>query len=267
MKGRVLVVAGSNSGGGAGIQADIKTIAAFGAYAATAITAVTAQNTEAVLGILPVPPAFVRLQMAAVLDDIGADCVKTGMLVDAATIEAVADGLDGGAAALPLVLDPVLVASSGTRLLDESALATLKRRLIPRARLLTPNLPEAEALTGLAVATLDDMWRAADRLLAMGAAAVMVKGGHLAGDTLTDLVVDGSESFILTASRVRTRSTHGTGCTLASAVAAGLAQGLSLRPAIERAHAYVQRAIATAPGYGRGKGPLDHNHPFDGENA
>jgi hydroxymethylpyrimidine/phosphomethylpyrimidine kinase len=263
MNGRVLVVAGSDSGGGAGIQADIKTITALGAYAATAITALTAQNTETVLGIVTVAPDFVRRQMEAVLGDIGADCVKTGMLVDGAVIDAIADCLAASAPAVPLVVDPVLLSSSGTRLLDERAIEVLKRRLIARARLVTPNLPEVAALTGLAVASLDDMRRAADRLLALGAAAVMIKGGHLAGDRLIDLVVDGAQSFVIEASRIATRSTHGTGCTLASAIAAGIAQGMTLRPAIERAHAYVQRAIATAPGLGRGHGPLNHAHPCE----
>ncbi|HUZ74282.1 MAG TPA: bifunctional hydroxymethylpyrimidine kinase/phosphomethylpyrimidine kinase [Stellaceae bacterium] len=258
MKGRVLVVAGSDSGGGAGIQADIKTITALGAYAATAVTALTAQNTEAVLGILPVAPDFVRLQIDAVLGDIGADCIKTGMLVDAAVIAAVADALEAGAPSVPLVVDPVLVATSGTRLLDPEAIEVLKRRILARARLVTPNVPEAAALIGRAVVSLDDMRRAADALLALGARAVMVKGGHLPGPVLRDLVVDGGDSFVLAAARIETRATHGTGCTLASAIAAGLAQGMALRDAIERAHAYVQRAIAAAPGLGRGHGPLNH---------
>jgi hydroxymethylpyrimidine/phosphomethylpyrimidine kinase len=258
MKGRVLVVAGSDSGGGAGIQADIKTITALGAYAATAITALTAQNTQGVLGILAVAPEFVRAQMLAVLDDIGADCVKTGMLVDAGVIEAVAATLAEKAAGVALVVDPVMVSSSGTRLLDVRASDALKR-LIARARVVTPNAPEAAALTGLAVASLDDMRRAADRLLALGAHAVVVTGGHIPGPVVRDLVVAaGGESFVIEAPRIETRATHGTGCTFASAVAASLAQGLDLRPAVERAHAFVRRAIAAAPGLGRGTGPLNH---------
>jgi hydroxymethylpyrimidine/phosphomethylpyrimidine kinase len=260
MKGRVLVVAGSDSGGGAGIQADIKTITALGAYAATAITALTAQNTEAVLGIEPVTPHFVRLQIEAVLSDIGADCVKTGMLFDAAVIDAVADGIPP---ALPLIVDPVMVASSGTRLLDAHAIGILKRRLIARAAVVTPNVPEAEILVGATITSLDDMHRAADALLGAGAAAVVLKGGHLGGDIVRDLVAERGGSFVLEAPRIATRSTHGTGCTLASAIAAGIAQGMALRPAVERAHAYVQRAIATAPGFGRGNGPLNHAHPCD----
>jgi hydroxymethylpyrimidine/phosphomethylpyrimidine kinase len=258
MTGRVLAVAGSDSGGGAGIEADIKTITALGAYAATAITALTAQNTEGVRDILPVPAAFVRAQMAAVLDDIGADCVKTGMLVDQAVIEAVAAALEEKAPDAALVVDPVMVSTSGTRLLDARATGALKNRLIARARVVTPNAPEAASLTGIAVASLDDMRRAADRLLALGAAAVIVTGGHIAGPTVCDLVVAADESFVIEAPRIATRATHGTGCTFASAVAASLAQGLALRPAVERAHAFVRRAIAAAPGLGRGTGPLGH---------
>jgi hydroxymethylpyrimidine/phosphomethylpyrimidine kinase len=184
------------------------------------------------------------------------------MLVDAAVIAAVADALAEGARGVPIVVDPVLVSSSGTALLDAGAVTVLKHRLIARARIVTPNVPEAEHLAEMTIATLDDMRRAADRLLALGAGAVMVKGGHLAGPVLRDLVGDGGICFVLEAPRIATRSTHGTGCTLASAIAAGLAQGMALRPAVERAHAYVQRTIATAPGLGRGHGPL--NHAADG---
>jgi len=259
MKGRVLIIAGSDSGGGAGIQADIKTVTALGAYAATAITALTAQNTEGVQGILPVAPDFVKQQIASVLGDIGADCIKTGMLLDHGVIEAAADALERAAPDVPLVVDPVMIASTGARLLDPRAFDALQRRLIARAAIVTPNAPEAEALTGGRVADLDGMRRAAEALLRMGAKAAMVKGGHLPGEILRDLVVSASgESFVLEAPRIATRNTHGTGCTLASAIAAGLAQGLALRPAVERAHGFVQEAIRTAPGLGRGHGPLNH---------
>ncbi|HVA14051.1 MAG TPA: bifunctional hydroxymethylpyrimidine kinase/phosphomethylpyrimidine kinase [Stellaceae bacterium] len=258
MNGRVLIIAGSDSGGGAGIQADIKTITALGAYAATAITALTAQNTVGVQAILPVPPDFVKRQIESVLGDLGADCIKTGMLLDHGVIEAAADALEKHAPAVPLVVDPVMIASSGARLLDPRALDALERRLIARAALVTPNAPEAEALTGQRIAGIDDMRRAADALLGLGAKAVMVKGGHVAGETVRDLVVTGSESFVLAARRIDTRHTHGTGCTLASAIAAGLAQGMALKPAIERAHGFVQAAIRTAPGLGTGHGPLNH---------
>jgi hydroxymethylpyrimidine/phosphomethylpyrimidine kinase len=257
MRGRVLVIAGSDSGGGAGIQADIKTITALGGFAATAVTALTAQNTEAVFEVIATPPAFVRRQMDAVLSDIGADCLKTGMLANAGIIEAVGDGLPEG---VPLVVDPVMVASSGARLLDERAVEALKRLLIAQARVVTPNAPEAEALTGIALASLEDMRRAADVLLRLGARAVVVKGGHMRGDTVRDLIVDDGASLVLEAPRIATRATHGTGCTLASAIATGLAQGMAFRQSVERAHAYLQKAIATAPVIGRGHGPVNHAH-------
>ena len=255
MRGRVLVVAGSDSGGGAGIQADIKAITALGAYAATAVTALTAQDTREVYGIMPVPAAFVVAQMRAVLDDIGADVVKTGMLGDAALIEAVCDALGAG---MPVVVDPVMVATSGARLLDPAAVDTLRRRLLPLAAVLTPNVPEAEVLAGMTIAGEADMAEAARRLLAMGPAAVLLKGGHLDGASCADLLVTADGIEVFRAPRVATRNTHGTGCTLASAIAAGLAQELGLRAAVARAHAYVQAAIASAPGYGTGHGPLNH---------
>ena len=259
MRGRVLIIAGSDSGGGAGIQADIKTVTALGGYAATAVTALTAQNTEGVQGILPVPPDFVRQQIVSVLSDIGTDSIKTGMLLDHGVIEAAAAAIEAGAPGAALIVDPVMVASTGARLLDERAFDALERRLIARATVVTPNAPEAEALTGVRITDLDSMRRAADALLKLGAKAVMVKGGHLPGETLRDLVVTAAgESFVLEAQRVETRHTHGTGCTLASAIAVGLAQGLALRPAIERAHQFVQGAIRAAPGFGRGHGPLNH---------
>ncbi|MEO9190931.1 MAG: bifunctional hydroxymethylpyrimidine kinase/phosphomethylpyrimidine kinase, partial [Acetobacteraceae bacterium] len=235
MSGRVLVVAGSDSGGGAGIQADIKTITALGAYAATAITALTAQNTLGVHGVLPVPPDFVVWQMEAVLDDIGADAVKTGMLGDATSIERVCEILAARAGAIPVVVDPVMCATSGARLLPVEAVTVLKRRLLPMAALLTPNLPEAEALAGMAIGDRAAMGRAAMALLTLGANAVLLKGGHLPGDTVIDLLAteDGVEEFA--APRIASRHTHGTGCTLASGIAAGLAQGMELRAAIVRA--------------------------------
>ena len=257
MKGRVLIIAGSDSSGGAGIEADIKTVTALGGYAATAITALTAQDTERVHAVFPVAPAFVGQAITVVLNDIGADAVKTGMLLDAPMIDAVAAAL-APASDVPLVVDPVMVATSGARLLAADAVDALMRRLIPRAAVLTPNLPEAEALLGAAIKTLDDMRGAAARLLALGARAVALKGGHLPGDKLYDLIATPEESFVLEARRIATRATHGTGCTYASAIAVGLAQGLALRPAVERAHDFVQQAIRTAPQWGPGQGPLNH---------
>jgi hydroxymethylpyrimidine/phosphomethylpyrimidine kinase len=258
MHGRVLVIAGSDSGGGAGIQADVKTIAAFGAYAATAITALTAQNTLGVHAVHMVPPDFVGRQIAVVLDDIGADVVKTGMLGDAATVEVVCDTLTRHAERIPVVVDPVMVATTGARLLAPDALAMLKRRLLPLACLITPNLPEAEALAGMAIPDITAMHHAACAMLSLGVPAVLLKGGHLPGDLVVDLLatVDGVEEFV--APRIASRHTHGTGCTLASAVAAGLAQGASLRSAVVRAREYVRAAIAAAPGFGAGHGPLNH---------
>ena len=259
MNGRVLIVAGSDSSGGAGIQADIKTVTALGGYAATAITALTVQNTLGVFATMPVEALFVRQQMEAVLGDIGADCVKIGMLAEAEIIAAVADVL-AAVPHIPLVVDPVLRSTSGTPLLDAAAIGVLTERLIARAAVLTPNRPEAEALLGRAIVDAAAMEAAARSLHALGAATVVLKGGHLEGDIVRDVVVEGHHRYMLESPRVKTRHTHGTGCTLASAIATGLAQGMPTRAAIERAHAYVQQAIRTAPGLGHGRGPLNHAH-------
>lgn len=264
MKGRVLVVAGSDSGGGAGIQADIKTVTALGGYAATAVTALTAQNTEGVFGIEVLPSAFVARQMEVVLDDIGADVVKTGMLHSTPVIESVADVLRRKAQGVPLVIDPVMVAKGGHSLLDIDAVAALKRDLIVMASVITPNVPEAERLSGIEIHTLDDMKHAATTLLTLGCTAVLLKGGHLDAPEIHDLLATDGGMDVFTSRRIDTRHTHGTGCTLASAVAVGLAQGMELREAVGRARRYVHRAIATAPGFGRGYGPLNHSHPFEG---
>jgi hydroxymethylpyrimidine/phosphomethylpyrimidine kinase len=257
MRGRVLVIAGSDSGGGAGIQADIKTITALGGYAATAITALTAQDTFGVHGVHPVPPAFVRAQMRAVLDDIGADAIKTGMLADALTVLAVCEVLEARVD-LPLVVDPVMVAKGGARLLADDALAALRLRLIPLALLVTPNVPEAEALLGRPIPDTATMEGAAMALLALGAKSVLLKGGHLPGDEVIDVLATEAGTVLFRSSRIHTRHTHGTGCTLASAVATGLAQGMALPEAVARARAYVRAALATAPGFGGGHGPLNH---------
>jgi hydroxymethylpyrimidine/phosphomethylpyrimidine kinase len=263
VRGRVLVVAGSDSGGGAGIQADIKTISMLDAYAATAITALTAQNTEGVFGVLPIPPEFIRAQIEVVLDDIGADVIKTGMLHDAAVIEAIAAVLQEHATAVPIVVDPVMAAKGGARLIEPEAIDALKRLLIARAEIVTPNLPEAEILCGVAIGDVTEMRTAGETLLALGCRAVLVKGGHLLGDTVSDVLVTAAGGVrVWESPRIATRHTHGTGCTLASAIAAGLAQGLGLEGAVDRARNYVQRAIAGAPGLGRGHGPLDHAHPL-----
>ena len=265
MPARILIVAGSDSGGGAGIQADIKTVTALGGYAATAITALTAQDTRGVHGVVPIDPAFVQQQMRVVIDDIGVDCVKTGMLHDAETIEAVAGvlaELDG----VPTVVDPVMVAKGGAALLEPDAIGALRSRLLPMASVLTPNTPEAEALTGIDIADRASMERAGARLIDMGCEAVYLKGGHLPGARIKDLLIAETGVEALAAERVDTVHTHGTGCTLASAVATGLGQGLSLLAACTRAQAFVQAAIANAPGLGSGHGPTWHGHtvaPFE----
>jgi len=258
MRGRVLVIAGSDSGGGAGIQADIKTVAALGGYATTAITALTAQDTQGVHGVFAVPPSFLRRQIEIVLADIGADAFKTGMLPDEATIETVAD-MVGRHAGIPFVLDPVMIAKGGHRLLAEGAVGCLTRRLVPLATLMTPNVPEAEALAGRAIHTRADQIEVAKRLLALGARAVLLKGAHMEGEEIADVLATPEGTDIFVAPRIVTRHTHGTGCTLASAIAISLAQGLSLSPAVARARAYVREAIAAAPGFGGGHGPLNHS--------
>ena len=262
-KGRVLIIAGSDSGGGAGIQADIKTVTMLGGYAATAITAITVQNTLGVTGVHPVPLEIVEGQARAVLDDIGADAIKTGMLGDIAMVETVARILDS-ARSTPAVVDPVMVAKGGSNLLAVSAVEAVRSLMIPRAGLLTPNAPEAEVLTGLPVLTTDDLRRAGDALLKLGAKAVLMKGGHVEGETVVDVLMtpDGETTF--EGERIHTRHTHGTGCTLASACAAGLAQGLSLPEAVARAWAYVHEAMRQAPGFGAGHGPMDHGWPLRG---
>lgn len=258
MRGRVLVIAGSDSGGGAGIQADIKAITALGAFAATAVTALTAQDSTGVHGVHPVPGDFLRLQIDRVLADLGADAVKTGMLGDAATVALVAERLAGSAENIPLVVDPVMVAKGGQRLLADEAVEMMKRRLLPLATLLTPNLPEAEVLAGMPIRDLAAMRHAAEALLTLGVPAVLLKGGHLPGETVVDLLASEAGTREFAAPRIETRHTHGTGCTLASAIAAGLAQGMPLADAADRARRYVRQAIATAPGFGAGHGPLNH---------
>ena len=255
---RILIAAGSDSGGGAGIQADIKAVTAMNAFAATAITALTAQNTEGVHGVVAIEPAFIAQQIEVVLTDIGADALKTGMLHSAEVIAVVASSLKKHAPGVPLVVDPVMVAKGGHRLLLSEAETALRDMLLPMAALVTPNLPEAEVLAGFPVRTEGDMQRAAERLAGLGAAAVLLKGGHLEGERVVDLLWHDGRVDRFEDSRIPSRSTHGTGCTLASAIAAGLAQKMSLRDAVIRARGYVRQAIETAPGFGRGHGPLNH---------
>lgn len=253
---RVLVVAGSDPSGGAGLQADLRTLHALGAYATTALTAITVQDTRTVHAVSPVDPFLVERQMQVALDDVGADCIKLGMLATRTTVELVARVCETRARSVPLVLDPVLVSSSGQPLLEVEGHRTLIDRLLPQCALLTPNAPEAEVLTGRAVESEADMHRAADVLLMMGQPAVLLTGGHLPGDSVVDLLrtADGLERRF-EAPR-RTGSFHGTGCVLASAVAAGLAAGLTLENSVERAHAAVARALRTALRVGSGSASL-----------
>lgn len=254
MNGRVLAIAGSDSSGGAGIQADVKTITALGAYAATAITAVTVQDQRAVHAVHKLPLALVARQIAHALADPGADAAKTGMLVDAPTIAAVGRALRA-AAGIPLVVDPVMLASSGARLLAEDALGALRAELFPLAALVTPNVPEAEVLAGMKIRDRASMERAAR---AIGARAVLVKGGHLPGETVVDVLSIERDIILFEEKRILGAPCRGTGCTLASAIAVGLAQGMPLADAVGRARAYLQEAIATAPATGAGARPLNH---------
>jgi hydroxymethylpyrimidine/phosphomethylpyrimidine kinase len=281
---RLLIIAGSDSSAGAGIQADLKTAFAFGVYAQTAITAVTVQNTLGVTGAHVVPPDVVRGQIIACLSDIGADAIKTGMLGSAGMVTMVADTLAAHAPGIPLVVDPVMVAKGGSPLIDEAAVAVVQDRLLPMATLITPNLPETEVLTGIDASDEDGLTAALAAFARMGCRHVLFKGGHRiaplrpaqarepatatypagashAGeDMVEDVLGDARTGALLRLSAPRqvTRHTHGTGCTMATAIACGLAENLPLAEAVGRAHRYVQRAIATAPGLGGGHGPLNH---------
>ncbi len=269
MQGRVLIIAGSDSGGGAGIQADIKTVTTLGGFAMTAVTALTAQNTLGVLGIHEVPPEFVREQIRVVLEDIGADCIKTGMLHSIEVIDAVVDALDTYGAGIPLVVDPVMVAKGGTSLLHGDAVQAVRQKIIPRATVITPNAPEAAVLAGLEVKTQEDAMTAARSLATLGPSSILITGGHVDTDAghVSDVFLHGENTMdVFEAERIETPHTHGTGCTLASAIAAGIAAGMDARNAIIRARHYVHTAIATAPGLGHGHGPLNHGHtvaPFE----
>jgi hydroxymethylpyrimidine/phosphomethylpyrimidine kinase len=252
-----LTIAGSDSGAGAGIQADLKTFAAHGVYGTCAITAVTAQNTLGVVCWQALEADLVTAQIEAVVSDIGADAVKIGMLANAAIAEAVAAAIR--ALVLPqVVVDPVMIAKGGDRLLSDDAVATIRSELLPLAHVVTPNIPEAETLTGMSIRTLDDMRAAAAGILALGPRVVLVKGGHAGGAESVDVCVTATESFEIRTPRIDTPHTHGTGCTLASAIAANLARGLADREAIERAREYLDGAIRHAPRLGGGHGPLNH---------
>ncbi|HEY3267752.1 MAG TPA: bifunctional hydroxymethylpyrimidine kinase/phosphomethylpyrimidine kinase [Armatimonadota bacterium] len=256
MPGRVLIIAGTDPSGGAGVQADIKTVTAMGGFATSAITALVAQNTMGVERVLEVPTDFIAQQIRLILEDIGTDAVKIGMLGTTNVITAVADALIGVTA--PIVVDPVMFAKSGDPLQDPSAIETLRQRIIPRAAVLTPNRREAEALAGFAVDAPGDQRRAAEALREMGPSAVLVKGGGNSGSVVTDVLLWEGGIEVFESARLATNATHGAGCTLSSAIAAGLAGGLPVRDAVAHALAYTRRAMETAPGLGKGRGPLNH---------
>lgn len=256
--GRVLIIAGSDSGGGAGIQADIKTVTALGAYAATAVTAVTIQNTQGVEGVVEVPPEAIAEQIRVVGQDIGADAIKIGMLHRTDVIAAVVGAVDAYLPDVPIVVDPVMVAKGGARLLDTEALGALKADIMLRATVATPNIPEAEMLTGARILDIDGMRHVCAMLATLGCESVLLKGGHMPGQLVHDALLYNDTVEMFTHRRIDTPHTHGTGCTLSSAIATGLAQGMDIRSAVVRARAYVVEAILAAPGFGHGHGPLGH---------
>lgn len=262
-QGRVLIIAGSDSGGGAGIQADIKAVTMLGGYAMTAVTAITVQDTNGVHDVWPVPLEAVTGQMRVTLADIGADAIKTGMLGSAALVEAVAECLSERAQLIPRVIDPVMISTSGHRLVDTKGVEAIRSELVPNARLVTPNAPEAEVLTGKTVETVDGQRRAAERLLELGAHGALVKGGHLEGRIVTDVLQTTTGEWIFESPRIDTTSTHGTGCTLASAIAALLGQGVSVPEAVEQGRDYLMGAIRAAKGFGKGAGPVHHGWVLD----
>lgn len=259
-KGKVLVIAGSDSGGGAGIQADIKAIMALDGYATTALTALTAQNTQGVQGIHDVPTEFIIQQITSILADIGADSIKTGMLHRSDSIHAICDILEAQAPKIPIVADPVMVAKGGHSLLQEDATEALSTRLLPLAHIITPNIPEAALLAQIPIRDVTRMEAAAQTLKKRFGCAVLLKGGHLESATLTDILIDHNDNiYRYEDTRIDTKNTHGTGCTLASAIATGLAQKKSLKESVEHARAYVRQAILSAPkNIGHGHGPLEH---------
>ena len=258
MAAKVLIIAGSDSGGGAGIQADIKSVSANGGYAATAITAITAQNTMGVFGVHPVPIPILAQQIELVLSDIGADAIKIGMLHSAEVIRCVVKALKNYPQ-IPVILDPVMVAKGGHALLEPDAVEVLKTELFPLAKIVTPNIPEAELLCGMKIETLADMQQAAKQ---MKASAVLIKGGHRESAMVQDVWLGDGIEFIFESPRIETRNTHGTGCTLASAIATNIAKKMPLTEAVSAARDYVYQAIKTAPDIGKGHGPLDHFWPF-----
>ncbi len=259
LNGRVLIIAGSDSGGGAGIQADIKAVSAMGGYAATAITAVTAQNTTGVQSVYPLPEDLIQQQISSVLDDIGADALKIGMLGTDTIIQAVSDSLGQKQGDIPLILDPVMVAKGGASLLRDDAVTAMKSLMLPKAFLITPNIPEAEILAAGSIKCRNDMVEAARAIQAQGPENVLLKGGHMDGDEMVDILLleDGTIKQFHT-TRLETKHTHGTGCSMASALSAKIAQGVDLPTAVAEVQTYIHAAIKNAPQLGAGHGPLNH---------
>jgi len=256
-KSKVLIIAGSDSSGGAGIQADIKTVTALGSYAMTAITAVTSQNTKGIKAIVSIPPKNLQTQITMVLDDIGANSIKIGMLGNVKIIKCVYKILSKYRLK-NIVLDPVMVAKGGTRLVDNNSIKCLKKLLIPLCNVITPNIPEAEVLTGYSILNKADMIKAAKKIISMGAKNVLLKGGHLKNKMIFDILVSKKEIKIFPKRKIQTKNTHGTGCTLSSAMATCLSQNKNIYNSCKVSLKYVDQAILTAPGYGKGFGPLNH---------
>ena len=261
-KSKILIIAGSDSSGGAGIQADIKTVTALGSYAMTAITAVTAQNTRGVKKITSIPTKNVQKQITMILDDIGANGVKIGMLHNTSIIKCVYSILKKYKLK-NVVLDPVMVAKSGTKLINNNSIKHLKKLLLPLSNLVTPNIPEAEVLTGYSISNKEDMIKAAKKILNMGSKNVLLKGGHLKSKMIFDILATKKEVRIFTKRKIRTKNTHGTGCTLSSALATCLSQKKNMIKSCKISLRYVDKAIASAPGYGKGFGPLNHLVSFN----
>ena len=257
-----MIIAGSDSSGGAGIQADIKTVTALGSYAMTAITAVTAQNTRGVKKITSIPTKNVQKQITMILDDIGANGVKIGMLHNTSIIKCVYSILKKYKLK-NVVLDPVMVAKSGTKLINNNSIKHLKKLLLPLSNLVTPNIPEAEVLTGYSISNKEDMIKAAKKILNMGSKNVLLKGGHLKSKMIFDILATKKEVRIFTKRKIRTKNTHGTGCTLSSALATCLSQKKNMIKSCKISLRYVDKAIASAPGYGKGFGPLNHLVSFN----
>ena len=262
---RVLIIAGSDSSGGAGIQADIKTVTLLGSYAMTAVTAVTAQNTMGVKEIIPIPKKNVQKQITMILDDIGADAVKIGMLHNVNIIKCVHHILKKYNLK-NIVIDPVMVAKGGARLINSNSIACLKKLLLPLAKLITPNIPEAEVLSGCSISNKEDMIQAAKKILNMGPKNVLLKGGHLRSKMIFDILVTKKKIMVFPKRKIRTKNTHGTGCTLSSALATCLSQKKSIYRSCKISLRYVDKAIASAPGYGKGFGPLNHLVSFNLKN-